>query len=402
MQVNNKPALGIWVQNFFGLSLSLIVSLFSIRLIVDTSFRMFYPFIPQISEGLKVSITVFGWLLLIRSASAIFSPLIGTLADRYGRRKVMAFALLAQTIGMIGITFTTGWWAVLPMFFCGLAVNAYLPAQQAYISDLAPFDRRGRALASIDIAFAFSGAALMPIVGWLMSAYGWQVSFFGLSALSLIATILTWFYLPETEKRISGEMKSVSMWELLRRRSVQASVGVAILFFIGVGIFMTFWSIWLTTDFGFNALDLGLMAQQIGIAELFGVVLAGLVVDRFGKRRTSLTGVIISAIMFASIPLARENLLTIRILLVVTVFWIELSIVSLFPLYGEQAPNARATIFALIALGNGVGLAVGPLITTSLWNWRGLSAITSVASLSLFLAAILLWAFLHDKSEENL
>ena len=400
MQVNNKPALGIWVQNFFGLSLGLIVSLFSIRLIVDTSFRMLYPFVPQISEGLKVSITVFGWLLLIRSASAIFSPLIGTLADRYGRRKVMSFALLSQTIGMIGIPFTTGWWAVFPIFFCGLAVNAYLPAQQAYISDLAPFDRRGRALASVDIAFAFSGMALLPIIGWLMSAYGWRISFLALGALSLIATVLTWSYLPEPEKRISGEKKTVSMWELLQRRNVQASVGVAILFFIGVGIYMTFWSIWLTTDFGFDALDLGLMAQQIGIAELFGVILAGLVVDRLGKRRTSLTGVIISAIMFASIPLARENLLIIRILLVVTVFWIELSIVSLFPLYGEQAPNSRATIFALIALGNGVGLAVGPLITTSLWNWRGLSAMTTVASISFVLAAGIIWLFLHDTVEE--
>ena len=146
-EVNNKSALGMWVQNFFGLGLGLIASLFSIRLIVDTSFRMLYPFVPQISGGLQVSITVFGWLLMIRSASAIFSPMIGSLADRYGRRKIMAFALLSQFIGMAGITFSRGWWTVLPLFFCGLAVNAYLPAQQAYISDLVSFERReiGRA-----------------------------------------------------------------------------------------------------------------------------------------------------------------------------------------------------------------------------------------------------------------
>jgi len=135
------------------------------------------------------------------------------------------------------------------------------------------------------------------------------------------------------------------------------------------------------------------------MAELLGAILAGLVVDRLGKRRTSLIGVLASAIMFALIPLARENLLTIRILLIITVFWVELGIVSLFPLYGEQAPNARATMFALIALGNGIGLAVGPIITTSLWDWQGLAAITTVASVSLALAAGLIALFLNDTVE---
>ncbi|NQU30979.1 MAG: MFS transporter, partial [Anaerolineae bacterium] len=109
--MKNKESLGAKATNFFGLGLGLIASLFSIRLIVDTSFRMFYPFVPQFSEGLEVSISVFGWLLMIRSSSAFFSPLIGTLADRYGRRKIMAFALLSQTLGLVGIAFSSGWWA---------------------------------------------------------------------------------------------------------------------------------------------------------------------------------------------------------------------------------------------------------------------------------------------------
>ncbi len=400
MQINSKPILGMWVQKFFGLSVGLIVSLFSIRLIVDTSFRMLYPFVPQFSKGLQVSIPVFGWLLMLRSSSAIFSPTIGALADRYGRRKVMSFALISQFIGMAGLTFVQGWWAVIPLLFCGLAVNAYLPAQQAYISDLVSFERRGRALASVDVAFATAGIVMMPIIGWQINAYGWRIPFWGLSMLSVVAAVLTWKYLPETRKRTREKQVSVGAWELLRRRNIKASMGVAILFFVGVGIFMTFWSIWLSTDFGFDALDLGLMAQQIGIAELFGAILAGLVVDRFGKRRTSLTGVVVAAIMFASIPLARENLLAIRVLLIITVFWIELGIVALFPLYGEQAPNARATIFALIALGNGIGLAIGPLVTTGLWERQGLGATTSVATVSLFLAAGLIWFFLSDSVSE--
>jgi len=398
-QVDKKTGLGQRITNFFGLGAGLIVSLFSIRLIVDTSFRMLYPFVPQISEGLKVSITVFGWILMIRSASAFFSPALGSLADRYGRRKIMTFALLSQFVGMAGVIFTQGWWAVLPLFFTVLAVNAYLPAQQAYISDLAPYERRGRALASIDIAFAVSGMVLMPVVGWLINDYGWQMPFWWLSALSLFGALLTWRYLPEAEKHTSV-VKNIKMRTLLRERNIQASLGVAILLFISVGIFMTFWSIWLSADFSFDALDLGLIAQGVGLAELLGAILAGLVVDKLGKYRTSFIGLILAAIFFMTIPLAGENLLLIRILLFITVFWVEYTIVALFPLYGEQAPHARASMFSLIALGNGVGLALGPVITTALWQWRGTSAVTTFASISLMLAAILLWLFLRDRKEE--
>ena len=398
-QVDKKLGLGQRIANFFGLGAGLIASLFSIRLIVDTSFRMLYPFVPQISEGLKVSIAVFGWLLMFRSASAFFSPLLGSLADRYGRRKIMSFALLSQFLGMAGITFVQGWWAIFPLFFTGLAVNAYLPAQQAYISDLAPYDRRGRALASIDIAFAVSGMVMMPIIGWLISVYGWQTPFWWLSALSLFGALLTWRYLPGPKKHISV-VASANMWTLLRERNIQASMGVAILLFISVGIFMTFWSIWLSADFSFDALGLGLIAQGVGVAELLGAILAGLIVDRLGKYRTSFIGLVIAAIFFATIPLAGQNLFVIRVLLFVTVFWVEYTIVALFPLYGEQAPHARASMFSLIALGNGIGLALGPVITTALWEWRGISAITTFASISLMLAAILLWTFLREKKEE--
>ncbi len=399
--MEKRNARGLWFVNFFGVSLSLISSLFLIRLLIDTSFRVLYSFVPQISAGLKVSLPVFGWLLMIRSSSAIFSPFIGSLADRYGRRKVMVFALLSQVLGMLGIASLNGWWVALPIFLGGLAVNAYLPAQQAYISDLVSFERRGRALASVDIAFAVSGVLMMPLIGWLFSAYGWHTPFLGLSVLSLIAAWLTWRFLPEANRSSGEEKIIIGMGELLRQGNVRVSLSVAVLLFTGVGIFMTFWSIWLSADFGLDSIGLGLVATQIGLAELFGAILAGLLVDRLGKQRSSLMGVALAAIFFSLIPLAGENLIAIRVALVATVFWVEYSIVSLFPLYGEQAPDARATIFALVALANGIGLALGPVITTTLWEWSGLPAITFVAAASLALSAILIWLFLREKIEEK-
>lgn len=394
--------ISVWSVQFVGLGVALLSSLFMLRLLVDSSFRMIYSFVPQIADGLQVSITVFGWLLMVRSSSALLSPLLGSLADRYGRRNVMIFALLSQVLGMSGITVFKGWWAALPIFLSGLAVNSFLPAQQAYISDIVPFERRGRALATADSAFAISGMLVMPLVGWLIDAYGWRTPFLALSVLGALAALLTWRFLPESHQGHTTQASNAKMGSLLKERNIQASLVVAALLFTGVGIFMTFWSIWLSADFNFDSLDLGLMATRIGMAEMLGVVLAGLIVDRLGKQRSSLLGVAMSALFFGLIPLSRGDLGLIRISLVVTVFWLEYSIVSLFPLYGEQAPQARATIFALVALANGVGLAAGPVLATSLWAEAGLTAITTVAALSLGLSALLIFFFLKETVSEEI
>ena len=384
---------------FTGLSISMISLIFTIRLIVDTSFRMAYPFIPQISEGLKLSITAFSWLLTIRSTSGLLGPAIGTLADRLGRRNVMGAALLIQFVGMAGMALAKGWWSALPMFLVGVATNAYLPSQQAYISDQVPYERRGRALASVDIAFAISGILVMPVIGWMMNIWGWRMPFAVLSVFSLIAAALIWRKLPASETRAHATSEPQPMRILLRQTNVLASMGVSMLLFTAVGIFMTFWSIWLSADYGLDALGLGLTANRIGFSELTGAILAGLFIDRVGKRRGSLISLAVGAIILGLLPVFSISLASSRTTLLLTVLWIEMSIVALFPLYGEQAPESRATIFSLVALGNAVGLGLGPPLTAALWQWRGLSAVTTVGAISMLLAFVGVWLFLHDQAK---
>ncbi|MBC8506105.1 MAG: MFS transporter [Chloroflexi bacterium] len=381
--------------NFFGLSIGLISLVFIVRVVLDTSFRMVYPFIPQISAGLKLSITAFSWLLTVRSLSGLFGSLMGILADKYGRRKIMGLGLVSQCLGTMGIAFSTGWWSVIPMLLVGIAMNTFLPAQQAYISDLAPYERRGRALASVDIAFAFSGMAMMPIVGWILDTWGWRVPFLVLGPLSLISALAIWYKLPATEERSVSAYGG--FWNVLKRSNVIVAIIVAMFFFIAVGIFMTFWGIWLSTDYGFDALALGFVATGIGIAELCGAAFSGLFIDQIGKRRGSLIGIALAAVLFLMIPFTQGNLLWIRIVLIVGGILVEYGIISLFPLYGEQAPDARATVFSLVALGNTIGLGFGPPLTVALWNWRGLGAVTSVGAISLVIAFFLVLLFLRDQ-----
>ena len=88
--------------------------------------------------------------------------------------------------------------------------------------------------------------------------------------------------------------------------------------------------------------------------------------------------------------------MTIRIGLVATIIALEFSIVSLFPLYGEQAPEARATVFSLAALGTSIGFVIGPPLATNLWVWNGVVPITVVGALCTIVAFSVVWRFLFE------
>lgn len=109
--------------------------MFLIRLIVDISNRIFIPFIPQLASGLGLTITAFSWLLALRSLTGLASPLIGVLADRYGRRLIRVVALALRGVGLLGLGFSMGWWSAIPMLLISLTTTAYLPVQKAYVSD---------------------------------------------------------------------------------------------------------------------------------------------------------------------------------------------------------------------------------------------------------------------------
>jgi predicted MFS family arabinose efflux permease len=313
----------------------------------------------------------------------------------------MQGALFLQCIGLFGFAFSSGWWSLVPLSILGLAISGFLPAQLAYVSDQAAFHRRGRAIASIETSFAFSGIIVLPIAGWVLDNWGWRVPFLILGLVSLLVAIGMHWLLPKSEERSGDQRVQGSTWVMLKFPHVRASMGVALLTFIAVSMFMTFWGIWLNQDFGLGAAEVGMMATIIGFSELSGAILSGLFIDRIGKRNGNMAGLLVAAIMFVCIPILGKTLGGVRVALVLTVLMIEFTVISLFPLYSEQAPNARATIFSLASVGNSVGFMIGPPLAASLWEWKGVVPIGLVGAISLLFALLLVWRYLFDNGSRQ-
>lgn len=123
---------------------------------------------------------------------------------------------------------------------------------------------------------------------------------------------------------------------------------------------MIFWTLWLSEGFGFGPIEIGLMGTFIGIAEFVGLLLAMLFIDQMGKRRGTLIGLIGSSICFTLIFIFQQPLFAVRILLILTAVVIEFTVTASIPLFAEQVPRARATVFSLIAFGNTIGVGLAP------------------------------------------
>jgi predicted MFS family arabinose efflux permease len=234
------------------------------------------------------------------------------------------------------------------------------------------------------------------LFGWLIELFGWRTPFFLLGVLSLAGAALIWFQLPAVEHRSRTGLSWRLVWEVCRRPNVLAAIGVALLLFVAVSAFITVWSIWLSADFELDARALGLVAAGVGLAELTGSILSSLFIDRLGKRRGSQIGLGLMALAFLLLPLTQITLASAVSGLILLGLMIEFTVVSLLPLYSEQVPEARATVFSLVATGSSIGIALGSPIAASLWERSGLWAVCVVAAVCLLSTLGLATRFLRE------
>lgn len=380
-----------------GVNLKIIASIFLARIIIDANTRMLTTFLPQFSDGLNVSVVVFSWFLSFRSIVGVISPIFGVWSDRYGRRKMMTIALIGQGIALLGMVFNSGIIASIWMALSGLCTIAFIPAAQAYVSDQARPNLRGRAVGMIETAWSLSSIIGMPIIGWLIFNFGWQMPLFVLSIFTFIGSGIIWWILPATPIRKTGNsLDWKTTRKILGKSNVRAVIGVALFIFMAESGFLTLWGIWFPTDFQFDTSKMAWVATGLGIAELGGVGLSSLFIDRIGKRRGSLWSIFLWAMVFIILSFTQHSPSLAVAGVVAMGVLSEFSIVSLIALYADQVPSARGTVLSLSFLGISIGAALGAPMISILFTQYGVVAATGAISIALLSAFVLAKQFLID------
>jgi DHA1 family tetracycline resistance protein-like MFS transporter len=197
---------------------------------------MIMPILPKLVESFVDNDTasaarIFGlfgtaWALM----QFFFSPILGGLSDRFGRRPVV---LLSN----FGLAFDYVLMALAPSLtwlFVGRVISGITSASVstafAYIADITPPERRAAVFGKIGAAFG-AGFILGPAIGGLLGGFDPRLPFWVAAALSFANALYGLLILPESlprDRRSPFRWKSANPLGALRSVALQSSPGAAV------------------------------------------------------------------------------------------------------------------------------------------------------------------------------
>ncbi|HXS56778.1 MAG TPA: TCR/Tet family MFS transporter [Hanamia sp.] len=188
MKSNRKAAMGF-------IFLTLLIDITGLGIII--------PVLPKLIEELihgdiSVAASYGGWLTFAYAIMQfLFSPLIGNLSDKYGRRPVLLFSLFGFGVDYIFLSLapTIGWLFV-GRIIAGITGASFTTAT-AYIADISAPKDRAKNFGLVGAAFGL-GFIIGPVLGGLLGTYGSRVPFIASAILTFINLIYGYFVLPES------------------------------------------------------------------------------------------------------------------------------------------------------------------------------------------------------------
>lgn len=333
--------------------------------------RMVYPFLAVFSRGLGVDLTTLSMALTIRSLIGTIGPFFATIGDSRGRKLGMLLGLGLFTLGTSVVVF----WPTFPAFFIALILTTlgkyiFDPPMQAYMGDRVPYERRGRVLAVTELGWSLSFIAGIPLMGFLISRWGWMSPFWTLMILGIFAIILlNWMISRDTISGDSTPSVFSNIQKVLRFPPALAGLTVGIFCSAANEVINLIFGIWMEDSFGLQITALGAAAAVIGFAELGGESLVGVFVDRLGKPRAIALGLLTNCLTAAAFPFLGQTLPGAIVGLFLFYLTFEFTLVSTIPMMTEIMPRARATMMAINVSALSLGRALGAFVAPTLFSW---------------------------------
>jgi DHA2 family multidrug resistance protein len=157
--------------------------------------------LPHIQGSVSASSEEVTWVLTSYIvATAIFMPLTGWLATRYGRKKVMIASVIAFTLasGLCGLATNLDELVIL-RFLQGAAGAGLVPLSQAILLDINPPERHGPAMAVFGMGAVVGPIAGPVLGGWLTENLDWRWCFYINLPVGILTVIGLLLFVDETE-----------------------------------------------------------------------------------------------------------------------------------------------------------------------------------------------------------
>lgn len=370
-----------------------LATLFAIVFSDLVGFGIVIPLLPLVAEQHTASPWQLGVLMAAFSAmQLVFSPLLGRLSDRVGRRPVLLISQVGSVAGYALFAFAGSFEALLVSRVVAGIAGGNIATAQAVIADLTPPEGRARGMGLIGAAFGL-GFIAGPALAAALLPLGSAAPGLGAAACSLLALVMTAALLPESlpaERRGQGARRwALPLAQARERRELWPLLGIGFVLVLGFAAFEVTFAQFLHGRVELPTRTVSLLFVYLGVlAAAVQVGIVGRLSGRVPERRLLVVGLGLASVGLAAMA-PQHSLLPVVVLLPVVALGLGLVTPSLSSLVSRRAA-ADAQGEALGAYQGVASLArvVGPLAGELSFGMLGAGAPAAIAAALMALGAL--------------
>lgn len=367
--------------------------IFLIVFINMLGFGIILPLLPYYVESFGAGPVTIGLLTAVYSLFQLLSaPILGELSDKFGRRPILLFSIggTALSFGLLGFANS------IPMLFLSRIIDGAsggnISTAQAYIADITSKEKRTQGIGFMMAALSL-GMILGPAVGGLLSVYGYAVPALAAGIIALIATILTFFFLPESVK-VNGLVKTTikrkkffsfrDFYDALTHPEVGLFLTISFMMMFAFSLMQGTFALFSEHSLHLTAKDNGYIFAYLGlIGIIMQMFLLKQILKWISERKALVISITCMTIALTMIAFS-ANILLLFLAMTFLAFGNSVSGPVLAGLVSKKTPdNEQGNIAGMNQSVGSMARILGPVLGTFIYSQAGIKAPYLIATLIL-------------------
>lgn len=263
----------------------IVLLLAAVQFVNILDFMMVMPLGPDLAVSLGIPTTKLGIVGGTYTASAAISGIVCSFfLDRFDRRPALFFSMLGLFFGTLAGGFAVNLETLLAArIVAGAFGGPATSLAMSIVADVFPPQHRGKALATVMLAFSLASVLGVPVGLELARHFDWRAPFFGVAALGLAIGVLGLKLLPSLTGHLAQQHKATTWGELFSRPVVWLAMLISGLGMLSAFALIPNFSTFFQRNMGFPRDKLGLLYLGGGTVTFAMTRLAGSVIDKVGS-----------------------------------------------------------------------------------------------------------------------